>query len=85
MPVCRNEKGKGYFNAAYLTAEDFAAGRKAWRKALCGDETTNDASDPIIRQMLELYEKNARETNGHDNPPLLVRVIIAHSADAGSL
>lgn len=75
MPVCRNEKGKDYFNAAYLTAEDFAAGRKAWRKALCGDETTNDANDPIIRQMLELYEKNAQETrekmNRGENIPIL--------------
>lgn len=62
MSVCRNEKGKGYFNAAYLTKEDFAEARRSWRKALCGDETTNDLSDPVIRQMLELYEKNARET-----------------------
>ena len=75
MPVCRNEKGPGYFNAAYLTHEDFAKARKAWRKALCGDETTNDLSDPIIRQMLELYEKNARETrnkmNRGENIPIL--------------
>lgn len=75
MPVCRNEKGKGWFNAAYLTKEDFAAARRSWRKALCGDETTNDASDPIIRQMLELYEKNAQETrrkmNRGENIPIL--------------
>ena len=67
MPVCRNEKGKGYFNAAYLTAEDFAEARKAWRRGICGDETTNDAKDPIIRQMLENYETAAQETRRRMN------------------
>lgn len=75
MPICRNEKGPGYFNAAYLKPEDFAAGRKAWRRAICGDEETNDTRDPVVRQMLDAYEKSAQETrkrmNRGDNIPIL--------------
>ncbi|GEM_PF-6109594 len=75
MPVCKNEKDEHYFNAAYLSDDDFAAARKSWRRALCGDQETNDLSDPIIRQMLGVIDAGAegaqKSMNRWENIPIL--------------
>ena len=63
------------YNAALFTEADFKAARASWRLDLCGDEVTNDLSNPAVADLIRMRDEDSellrREMNRDKSAPKL--------------